>query len=93
MSVVAWLLIGLVAGALARLIVPGRDPMGVFATIVLGLAGSLLGGFLAHALFNDTNGVGLFGSVVGAVIVLLIWRAFVGHQRRGVRGFGRRVVS
>ena len=93
MSVIAWLLIGLVAGALARLIVPGRDPMGLFATMVLGLAGSLVGGFLAHLLFNDSDGVGLFGSVVGAVIVLLIWRAFVGRQRRGIRGMGRRVVS
>ena len=93
MSVIAWLLIGLVAGALARLIVPGRDPMGLLATMVLGLVGSLVGGFLARAVFNDTNGVGLFGSVVGAVIVLLVWRMFVGHQRRGIRGMGRRVVS
>jgi uncharacterized membrane protein YeaQ/YmgE (transglycosylase-associated protein family) len=74
MSVIGFILIGLVAGALARLLVPGRDPMGIIGTIVLGMVGSLVGGFLAKALFDD-DAVGLFGSVVGAVIVLLIYNA------------------
>lgn len=93
MSIIAWLVIGLVAGALARLLVPGRDPMGWIATLVLGLVGSLVGGFLASALFDDTDGVGLFGSTVGAVIVLLLWNAFVRRQRRGVSGIRHRVFS
>ncbi|HEV2905718.1 MAG TPA: GlsB/YeaQ/YmgE family stress response membrane protein, partial [Actinomycetota bacterium] len=50
MNVVWWLLIGLVAGALARLLVPGRDPMGIGGTLVLGLVGSLIGGFLGDLL-------------------------------------------
>ena len=93
MGFIAWLLVGLLAGALARLIVPGRDPMGLLATLVLGLVGSLVGGFLAHALFADNDGVGLIGATIGAVIVLLIWNAITGRRRRGVRGFSRRVVG
>jgi uncharacterized membrane protein YeaQ/YmgE (transglycosylase-associated protein family) len=74
-------IIGLIAGALARLLVPGRDPMGIGATILLGVAGSFVGGFLADALFrNDAEDlglhpVGILGSVIGAVICLLIYRA------------------
>jgi uncharacterized membrane protein YeaQ/YmgE (transglycosylase-associated protein family) len=87
MQVVWWLLIGLVAGALARLLVPGRDPMGVGGTLVLGLVGSLVGGFLGD-LFdkgdNDLSPAGLIGSVIGAIIALLIYRAAVG--RRGLLG-------
>lgn len=92
MSIIAWLVIGLIAGALARLLVPGRDPMGLVATLVLGLGGSIIGGFLARALFNDTNGVGLFGSTVGAVILLVLWHAFVRRERRGMRGMRSRIV-
>ncbi|HEX2064870.1 MAG TPA: GlsB/YeaQ/YmgE family stress response membrane protein [Acidimicrobiales bacterium] len=74
MSIIGFILVGLVAGALARLLVPGRDPMGIIGTILLGMVGSLVGGFLAKLLFVD-DAVGLFGSVVGAVIVLLIYNA------------------
>ena len=75
------IIVGLVAGALARLLVPGRDPMGIGATILLGIAGSFVGGFLADALFrNDAEDlglhpVGIVGSVIGAIICLLIYRA------------------
>jgi uncharacterized membrane protein YeaQ/YmgE (transglycosylase-associated protein family) len=78
-GIIGWLLLGLVAGALARLLVPGRDPMGWVGTIVLGIVGSFVGGFLANALFDD-QAVGLVGSVIGAVIVLLIYNA-VTHKR------------
>ena len=74
MWIIGLLIVGLVAGALARLLVPGRDPMGWVGTIVLGLVGSLVGGFLAR-LIGDNDGVGLIGSVIGAVIVLLIYNA------------------
>ena len=74
MAIIGFLLLGLVAGALARLLVPGRDPMGWLGTLALGVVGSFVGGFLAKALFDD-NTVGLFGSVVGAVIVLLVYNA------------------
>ncbi len=78
MTILVWLLIGLVAGALARLLVPGRDPMGWLATLILGLVGSLVGGFLGNLIFDgdlEISAANLVGSVVGAIIVLLIFRA------------------
>jgi len=79
-SIIGWLLFGLVVGALARLLVPGRDPMGWIGTILLGIVGSFVGGFLAQMIFNS-EGVGLFGSVVGAVLVLLAYNAFVRNRQ------------
>ncbi len=75
------IIIGLIAGALARLVVPGRDPMSIPETILLGIVGSFIGGFLGYLLFSidlDEGGLqpaGIVGSLVGAVIALLIWRA------------------
>ena len=91
MALIAWLLIGLVAGALARLIVPGRDPMGVLGTLVLGLVGSLIGGFLGvaltHRTMSDFTAAGLFGSTVGAIVALLVYRMLQPHGRvTGRRG-------
>ena len=87
--IVSLIVIGLIAGALARLLVPGRDPMGIGATILLGIVGSFVGGFLADLLFrNDAEDLGLspagiIGSIIGAIIVLLIYRAVT--RRRGIR--------
>lgn len=92
MTIIGFIILGIVAGFLARLIVPGKDPMGFVATVVLGMVGSLVGGLLANALFDDES-VGWFGATVGAVIVLLVWNAVVGNRRKGVRGMGRRVMS
>lgn len=80
-------LAGLIVGALARLLVPGPDPMGIGATILLGIVGSIVGGVLFDLLFRRGNGdriggVGLIGSVIGAVICLLIYRAATGRGRR-----------
>jgi uncharacterized membrane protein YeaQ/YmgE (transglycosylase-associated protein family) len=79
MFILTLIIVGLIAGALARLLVPGRDPMSIPATIVLGIVGSFVGGFLFDVLFqNDEDGfspAGLLGSIVGAVIALLIYRA------------------
>lgn len=79
MGIIGWLLLGLIAGALARLLVPGRDPMGWIGTMVLGLVGSVVGGLLADLIFDD-EAIGLIGSVVGAVIVLLIYNAVVRNR-------------
>jgi uncharacterized membrane protein YeaQ/YmgE (transglycosylase-associated protein family) len=82
------LVFGLIAGAVARLLVPGRDPMGIGGTILLGIVGSFVGGFLGYALFHkDANQgalqpSGIIGSIIGAVIVLLIYRAATGRNRR-----------
>ncbi len=73
--------IGLVAGFLARLLVPGDDPMSIGATIVLGIVGSFIGGFLGWALNGSDldqgalQASGVIGSIVGAVIALLVYRA------------------
>jgi uncharacterized membrane protein YeaQ/YmgE (transglycosylase-associated protein family) len=93
MTIIAWLVIGLLAGAFARLLVPGRDPMGLLATLVLGLAGSFVGALLASALFGDNDGVGLIGATIGAVLLLLVWNAVTGRRRRGISGFSRRVMN
>ena len=82
------LVIGLVAGFIARALVPGRDAMSVGATIVLGIIGSFIGGFIGWALFGKDladgalQASGIIGSVVGAVIALLVYRA-VTHRSRG----------
>ena len=73
-----WLIIGLIAGALARLIMPGRDAMGIVATIVLGIVGSIIGGLVSWAIWGTETGriqpAGLLLSILGAIIVLWIYR-------------------
>jgi len=73
-----WLVIGLVAGALARLIMPGKDPMGVIATIILGIVGSVLGGLLSTLIWGTGDGgfqpAGLILSLLGAIVVLWVYR-------------------
>jgi uncharacterized membrane protein YeaQ/YmgE (transglycosylase-associated protein family) len=71
------MLLGLIAGAIARLIVPGRDPMGILGTMALGIVGSFVGGFLGALLFDGElalSTTSLLGSIIGAVIALLIYR-------------------
>ncbi|MGN6743603.1 MAG: GlsB/YeaQ/YmgE family stress response membrane protein [Amnibacterium sp.] len=88
-SVIVLIVIGLIAGAIARLIVPGRQHMSILATIILGIIGSFVGGFLGFLIFHaDPSGgflqpSGIIGSIIGAIIVLLIWLAIKG--RRGAR--------
>jgi uncharacterized membrane protein YeaQ/YmgE (transglycosylase-associated protein family) len=85
--IITLLIVGLIAGAIARLLVPGRQPIGIGGTILVGLIGSFVGGFLGYALFHhDANQgafqpSGLVGSVIGAVIVLLIWQHFARSGR------------
>ena len=87
--IIGLIVVGLIAGALARFLVPGRDPMSIGATIVLGILGSFVGGFLADVLLRDDTAdrglspAGIIGSVIGAVVLLLIYNAVT--SRRGVR--------
>jgi uncharacterized membrane protein YeaQ/YmgE (transglycosylase-associated protein family) len=69
-------IIGLIAGALAKLIMPGKDPGGIIVTMLLGIAGSLVAGFLGRALgwYEAGEGAGLIMSVVGAIVLLAIYR-------------------
>ena len=77
MSILAMLIIGLIVGAIARLLVPGPDPMGLLLTTVLGIIGSFVAGLLGHALgwYRLGEGPGFLASILGAVIVLVIARA------------------
>jgi uncharacterized membrane protein YeaQ/YmgE (transglycosylase-associated protein family) len=87
MDVIWFLLIGLVAGFIARALVPGPDPMGWLGTMVLGIVGSLVGGTLAALLFGGTlalSAAGIVGSIIGAIIVLLVWRQVGGRARTTV---------
>ena len=89
--IITLLIVGLIAGALARLLVPGRDPMGIGGTILLGIVGSFIGGFLGYVIFHkDSNEgflqpAGLLGSIIGAIIALLVYRHMGSNRRRGVR--------
>lgn len=88
--IVYLLVIGLVAGFIARALVPGKDSMSVAATIVLGIIGSFVGGFIGYALtHNDADdgafqASGIIGSIVGAVIALLVYRALGSRSQRHV---------
>lgn len=84
MNIVWWLLVGLIAGFIARAIVPGRDAMGTLGTLLLGLVGSLIGGAIGNLIASgdgDFSPAGLIGSVLGAVVALLVWRAMSGSRR------------
>jgi uncharacterized membrane protein YeaQ/YmgE (transglycosylase-associated protein family) len=77
MGIIGWIIIGLIAGAIARWIMPGADPMGWLGTIVLGIVGSLVGGTLLNLLTGgglELSAAGILGSILGALIVLFVWR-------------------
>ncbi|HEV7656089.1 MAG TPA: GlsB/YeaQ/YmgE family stress response membrane protein [Mycobacteriales bacterium] len=90
--IISLIIIGAIAGFIARALVPGKDPMGIGATILLGIIGSFIGGLLGYLLFGHdlSEGAlqpsGIIGSIIGAVIALLIYRA---ATRRGVGGRSR----
>jgi uncharacterized membrane protein YeaQ/YmgE (transglycosylase-associated protein family) len=83
------IVVGIIAGYLARLIVPGEDPMGFFGTMILGIIGSFIGGFLGFIIFGHDfddgafQASGIIGSIIGAIIALLVWRAVGGRGASG----------
>ena len=82
MGIITWIIIGLIAGALAKLIMPGDDPGGIIVTIIIGMVGSLLGGFLASLVGLGGGGLiwTIIVAVIGAIILLAIYRAVVGRR-------------
>ena len=84
MGIIGMIILGLVAGAIAKLIMPGRDPGGIIVTILLGIAGSVVGGFLWNALTGSRSDstAGLIGSVIGALILLALYRMIAGRRTR-----------
>jgi uncharacterized membrane protein YeaQ/YmgE (transglycosylase-associated protein family) len=71
-----WILIGLIAGAIAKALMPGRDPGGCLVTIIIGIAGAVLAGFLGQAIgwYGPGEGAGFLAAIVGAILILFIYR-------------------
>lgn len=81
-EIIGFALFGLVIGAIARLLYPGPNPMGIFLTMIVGIAGSMLGGFIGYAIFGgEYQAAGWIMSVVGAVIVVWITAAMTSRRR------------
>ncbi len=82
MGILSWILFGLVVGVIAKLLMPGRDPGGFIVTILLGVAGALLGGFLGRALnlYAANEGAGWLMSILGAIVLLALYRMMVRRQ-------------
>jgi uncharacterized membrane protein YeaQ/YmgE (transglycosylase-associated protein family) len=90
MGIIAFLILGLLAGAIAKAILPGNDPGGIIITMIIGVVGALLGGFLGKALFGVDSLDEFFDvstwltAIVGAIILLLLYRLVAGRSRRRV---------
>jgi uncharacterized membrane protein YeaQ/YmgE (transglycosylase-associated protein family) len=90
MGIIGWIVLGLLAGIIAKAIMPGNDPGGIIVTIIIGIVGAILGGFLAQVLFGNNTVDDFFDistwltAIVGAVLLLVIYRMVVGRGRRRV---------
>ncbi|MDQ3766922.1 MAG: GlsB/YeaQ/YmgE family stress response membrane protein [Actinomycetota bacterium] len=86
MGIIAWIILGLIGGAIGKALLPGDDPGGIIVTMIIGVVGAILGGFLASVLFNAKPMDEFFDittwitAIVGSIIVLLIYRAVAGRS-------------
>jgi uncharacterized membrane protein YeaQ/YmgE (transglycosylase-associated protein family) len=82
MGILGWILFGLIVGALAKLVMPGRDPGGIIVTMLLGIAGAVLGGFVGQAmgLYSEGEAAGFLMSFIGAVVLLVLYRMIIGRR-------------
>lgn len=82
-GILGWIVFGLIIGAVAKLVMPGKDPGGIIVTMLLGIVGAIFGGFLGRALgmYGPNEPAGVFMSILGAVAVLFIYRLLVGRRR------------
>jgi uncharacterized membrane protein YeaQ/YmgE (transglycosylase-associated protein family) len=89
MGIIAWIVIGLLAGVIAKALMPGKDPGGIIITMLIGIAGGLLGGFLGTVIFGVDSIDGFFdlstwiAAIIGSVILLALYRVFAGRSHRG----------
>ena len=82
LGILGWIIFGLIVGALAKLVMPGRDPGGVVVTILLGIAGALVGGFLGRTLgwYGPEDVAGYLMAIVGAILLLWVYRLVIGRR-------------
>jgi uncharacterized membrane protein YeaQ/YmgE (transglycosylase-associated protein family) len=82
-GILGWIVIGGLAGAIAKLLMPGKDPGGCIITILLGIAGALLAGFIGRAIgwYEPNEGAGFIAAIVGAFLILLIYRLVLARRR------------
>jgi uncharacterized membrane protein YeaQ/YmgE (transglycosylase-associated protein family) len=91
MGIIGWILLGLIAGAIAKLLLPGDDPGGFIVTTIIGIVGALLGGFLAAAIFGAHPLDNFFDlstwatAIIGSIILLVIYRLTIGRRGRAIR--------
>jgi uncharacterized membrane protein YeaQ/YmgE (transglycosylase-associated protein family) len=84
MGFIGFIVVGLIAGFIARAVVPGKDDLGILGTLILGIIGSFVGGFLGSLIQDgpaDITAAGIIGSIIGAIIALLVWRKVGGRSR------------
>ncbi|HWR36248.1 MAG TPA: GlsB/YeaQ/YmgE family stress response membrane protein [Clostridia bacterium] len=87
-AIIGWIIFGIIAGGIAKLLMPGRDPGGWIVTMVLGIAGAVVGGWIGRAIWGSTGvndwSIGSFTlAIVGAVLLLAIYRMIVGRRKPG----------
>jgi uncharacterized membrane protein YeaQ/YmgE (transglycosylase-associated protein family) len=83
-GIIGWIVFGLIVGAIAKLVMPGKDPGGIIVTMLLGIAGALAGGFIGRALgwYGPNDSAGFLMSLFGAIILLWIYRMVIGRRAR-----------
>jgi uncharacterized membrane protein YeaQ/YmgE (transglycosylase-associated protein family) len=83
-GILGWIIFGLIVGALAKLIMPGKDPGGIFVTIILGVVGAMLGGWIGRAmgLYGPDEPAGFFMALLGSIILLAVYRFTLGARGR-----------
>ena len=80
MNLIVWIVVGLIVGGLARLLMPGSDPMGFLGTLVIGVLGAIVGGYVWGQIFGDTTGPDWIGSIIAAMVLLVLYRQMAGRR-------------
>jgi uncharacterized membrane protein YeaQ/YmgE (transglycosylase-associated protein family) len=82
-NIIGWIVAGLVIGAIARLIVPGRQPIGILGTILIGMVAAVVGGILWQAIFSGNEGIAWIGSIIVAVVIVALYSRAAGGAAEG----------
>ena len=82
-GILGWIVFGLIVGAIAKLVMPGKDPGGIIVTMLIGIVGAIFGGYIGQALgmYGPNESAGVFMSIFGAIVLLFVYRLLVGRRR------------